>query len=284
MATSEADNDPLLTYREVGALLGVGERAALNWVREHDIPVLPGRPRRVRRGDVVAQARALGRPLADTSEVLRNTSEVFGSVPKPTSEANGSPEPIEASYRVAPEDLQHAIERTGEKYVADFAALYDRVSAELGAAYAGQLAAKDETIATQREALAAQRAIVADQGAALALVQARAEAAEAELAAPGWRRTSRVADVLGIVGTVFALAIPIAYGIQTAYAYATTQGPVLLDQVRLVTSIYASAISAAGTFIVALVINLVANFAKAGGRHAGEWTFRRWERWRTRRK
>jgi len=55
---------------------------------------------------------------------------------------------------VTPAQIERAIERTGQRYVTDMAALYDRVSTELGAVYEGQLAAKDQTIGTQAEMIA----------------------------------------------------------------------------------------------------------------------------------
>jgi hypothetical protein len=83
--------------------------------------------------------------------------------PEAAPEAPGSaPAPIGAAYRVTPAEIERAVVPTGEQYAADLSAMFDHL-AEL---YAGQLAAKDETIATQREALAALRR--------------RAEAAEAE--------------------------------------------------------------------------------------------------------
>ena len=60
-----------------------------------------------------------------------------------------------------PAEVQRASEATGARYVADFAALYGRISAEVGGLYEGQLAAKDETIAELRH-----RADVAEQEAA----------------------------------------------------------------------------------------------------------------------
>lgn len=92
------------------------------------------------------------------------------------------PEPYEAQYRVTPADVEQAIERTGAKYVADMAALYDRIAAEVGRLYEGQLAAKDETIAAQRDALATKDQALAADALALAELRRRAEAAEAGVA------------------------------------------------------------------------------------------------------
>ncbi len=75
-----------------------------------------------------------------------------GNVPGPGPEPG--PEPIEAAYRVTPVEVEQAIERTGAKYIADMASLYDRISTELGKVYEGQLVAKDQTIATQAETIA----------------------------------------------------------------------------------------------------------------------------------
>ncbi len=72
-----------------------------------------------------------------------------GPAPRP----EPGPEPIEAIYRVTPAEVEQAIERTGAKYVADMASLYDRISTELGKVYEGQLAAKDQTITTQAETI-----------------------------------------------------------------------------------------------------------------------------------
>ncbi len=57
---------------------------------------------------------------------------------------------IEAHYRVTPAAIEQAVSRTSAQYLGDLRT----VLAEVGKVYEGQLAAKDETIATQREALA----------------------------------------------------------------------------------------------------------------------------------
>ena len=94
------------------------------------------------------------------------------------------PEPIEARFTSAtPAEVERAIERTAGRYVADFAALYDRIAAEVGQLYEAQLVAKDETIATQRELVAHQAEILAEARDRLDDLRRRAEAAEAELSA-----------------------------------------------------------------------------------------------------
>jgi len=53
-----------------------------------------------------------------------------------------------------PAQIEQAIERTGEKYVTDMTALYDRVSTELSVVYEGQIAAKDQALAAKDETIA----------------------------------------------------------------------------------------------------------------------------------
>jgi excisionase family DNA binding protein len=67
-----------------------------------------------------------------------------------TDETAVPPEPIEAEYRVTPEVIEAAIERTGDKYVADMQVIFDRV----GRLYEAHLAAKDETIAALHKVIA----------------------------------------------------------------------------------------------------------------------------------
>ncbi len=102
-----------------------------------------------------------------------------GPAPRPEHGPVPGPEPIEAAYRVTPVEIEQAIERTGQKYVTDMAALYDRISAEVGKLYEGQLAAKDETIATQRAALVTKDQALTADALALAELRRRAEVAEA---------------------------------------------------------------------------------------------------------
>jgi len=70
--------------------------------------------------------------------------------------SGGSPRGSEAVGEavVTPTQIEQAIERTGQKYVTDMAALYDRISAELGQVYEGQIAAKDQALAAKDETIA----------------------------------------------------------------------------------------------------------------------------------
>jgi hypothetical protein len=166
---SEAPGSRWLTMPVIGALLGMSERAARDWVRRHDLPTHGTRPVRVSEQVVLAQ-------MAAEERVTRKPPEVAGSR-----------EPIEAEYRVTPEDLQVAIERTGAKYINDFTGLYEMINEALAKQYEARLAerdlalaAKDETIATQRLALASQADRLAEQQAVLAETRRRAEAIGAE--------------------------------------------------------------------------------------------------------
>jgi hypothetical protein len=203
----EADGAHLLTYREVGELLGVGERAALNWVKERAIPVTPGRPARVALADVVACAEATGRSLpglaADTPEALRKRSEAFGSASEVTGsgpEDFRSGEPIEAAYQVAGDAAPGAVLVPLQTMVEELRGLADQLAAlaarneglalEVGqlrervASYQTQLGAKDETIAVQAAGLAelraAQEATIAAKDQAIAELRHRLDVAEAE--------------------------------------------------------------------------------------------------------
>ena len=75
-------------------------------------------------------------------------------------------EPIEAAYRVMPEELERAIARTGERYVRDIQTVFDQVAA----LYEQRLAEKDALIITVRE----------EKDALIAELRRRAEAAEVE--------------------------------------------------------------------------------------------------------
>ena len=79
---------------------------------------------------------------------------------------------------VTPAQIERAIERTGQKYVTDMAALYDRVSTEVGRLYEAQLTAKEQTIATQAEALAEMREQLRAERLRLGIAEANVERLE----------------------------------------------------------------------------------------------------------
>ncbi len=160
-----------LTVAEAAALLGVEQRTVIKYRQQGKI-----------RGEKQGKHWHLwlAQTFIDTTRAERSGSR-SGMDPEQQSARSGTNSgSIEAAYRVSPAEIERAIERTGQQYVTDMAALYDRISAELGQVYAGQLAAKDETIATQRDALATQAETVAGQRAAIAELRRRAEQAEAE--------------------------------------------------------------------------------------------------------
>ena len=209
MVTSGVPGGRLLTYREVGQLLGVGERAALNWVREQDLPVTPGRPAKVTLADVVARAEALGRPLPG---LLARDSEDFGTPDRKSSEDFGTTsKPIEAAYQVAGEappvalvPLATMVEelRGLADQLAELARRNEGLALEVGtlrervAGHEGRIAAKEETIAELRRraelaeatgaahepVVAELRQRVGEQDRTLAEVAHRADLAEREAA------------------------------------------------------------------------------------------------------
>jgi hypothetical protein len=87
---------------------------------------------------------------------------------------------IEAEYRVTPEELQVAIERTGAKYINDFTGLYEMINAELARQYEARLAERDLALAAKDETIAAKDQTIATQAEALAEARRRAETIQAE--------------------------------------------------------------------------------------------------------
>lgn len=117
--------------------------------------------------------------------------------------------PIEADYQVTPDELQRAIERTGTKYVADFAQLYERVNEGLARLYEARLAEKDATIAAKDHALAADALAIAE-------LRRRAEVAEAEVSRRRDEEEQRQEEAA--VPTSPLLTLPEAPGAQEAPA------------------------------------------------------------------
>jgi len=170
-----------LTVAEAAALLGVEPRTVIKYRQQGKI-----------RGEKQGKAWHLwlAQTFIDTTRAERSGSRSGMDPEQQTARSGTHSESIEAVYRVSPTEIEQAIERTGQKYVTDIAAIYDRVSAELGQVYAGQLAAKDETIATKEQVIATQREALAtkDQALAadaLAIAELRRRAEEAEAAQDG---------------------------------------------------------------------------------------------------
>lgn len=164
---------------EVEELIGKKERNARYWLERHDIPFRGERPK-------LFSEQAIATVLASLGQEHRKPPEHPPEYPpegtgKPPETTGIHAAPIEAQYTsITPAEIERAIERTSARYVADFASLYDRIAGEVGGLYEAQLAAKDETIATQRELIAHQGEILADARDRLAELSRRAEAAEAE--------------------------------------------------------------------------------------------------------
>ena len=155
----EAPGSRWLTMPAIGALLGMSERAARDWVRRHDLPIHGRRPMRVSEQAVLAQ-------MAAEERVARKSPEVPPEAPGRPGEVPGSAEPIEAAYRVAGEavaevalvPLATMVEelRGLADQLNDMARRNEALALEVGqlrerqGGQAAQLAAKDETIAELR--------------------------------------------------------------------------------------------------------------------------------------
>jgi len=156
----EATGTRWLPIAEVAGLIGKQERNARYWLERHAIPWRGERPK-------VFSEQAILTVLANLGRDHRKAPE---HPPEHPPENTGMPfAPIEAAYRVMPEELERAIARTGERYVGDIQTVFDQVAA----LYEQRLAEKDAVIATIRE----------EKDALIAELRRRAEVAEAALAA-----------------------------------------------------------------------------------------------------
>ncbi len=194
----EAPGSRWLTMPAIGALLGMSERAARDWVRRHDLPVHGSRPMRVSEQAVLAQ-------MAAEERVARKSPEV-------PPEAPGSTEPIEAAYRVAGEGAAVALvplatmveELRGlATQLNDMARRNEALALEVGqlrerqGGQAAQLTAQEQTIAElRRRAEMAEAQLARQQAEAVAqAAQGTAGAARAleqeEHAPQGWARLRR---------------------------------------------------------------------------------------------
>jgi excisionase family DNA binding protein len=177
-----------LSVPEAARYLGISERAVRKRIGVNTIPAERegGGPWRVRVS--TADAAPIGTGGGPTS----GTSSAQGGIIGGT-----TAEPIEVAYRVVGEaaaevalvplatmveelrglaDQLQEMSRRNESLALEVGQLRER---QVG--HAGEVAAKDETIATQRDTLATQAERVAEQQATIAELRRRAEAAEAEL-------------------------------------------------------------------------------------------------------
>lgn len=149
-----------LTMPAIGALLGMSERAARDFVRRHDLPVHGSRPMRVSEQAVLAQ-------MAAEERVARKS-------PEAPPEAPGSTEPIEATYRVAGEGAAVALVPLATM-VEELRGLVTQLN---------DMARRNEALALEvgqsRERQGGQAAQLTAQGETIAELRRRAEVAEAE--------------------------------------------------------------------------------------------------------
>ena len=143
---------------EAAALLGVEQRTVIKYRQQGKI-----------RGEKHGKAWRLwlAQSFIDTIRAERSGTHSGMDPERNTHRSGMRSEYIEAPVRVTPGEIERAIERTGERYVADFVGLYDRISTEVREAYEGQIGAKDAALAAKDETIAELRR--------------RAETAEAEL-------------------------------------------------------------------------------------------------------
>jgi len=155
-ATPDDEGDRWLIAIEVAALIGRSERTARTWVAERNIPARAGRPERWSECAIRAH-------LSGQRGNPGGTPETAPEIPPGLPCCPG--EPIEAAFRVAPEELERAIARTGEKYIGDIQTIF----AQVAALYEQRLADRDALITTIRE----------EKDAVIAELRRRAEEAEA---------------------------------------------------------------------------------------------------------
>jgi len=142
MVTTPPCSSDGLTIREASAALGISPTTVRRRIKAgallaREVPTTQGYEWRV----------FLAGGQVPTAGEQGATTGVRGDDRQP-----GAWEPLDGQYRVTPEAIERAVERTGSKYVADVQALFDRV----GALYEAQLAAKDQALVAQAGQLAAQ--------------------------------------------------------------------------------------------------------------------------------
>ncbi len=183
---SETTGMRWLSIADVEGLIGKRERNARYWLERHDIPSRGERPKLFSEQAIVLKLAELGQPHRKPPEIPPE------HIPEYPPEGTGiHAEPIEAAYRVTPAEIEQAVSRTTAQYMGDLRTML----AEVGEVYAGQLAAKDETIAELRR-----RAEVAEADAAALRQRQAEEAAQAAQAALHGEEVATVVpeDVAGV--------------------------------------------------------------------------------------
>jgi hypothetical protein len=160
-----------LSVAEVAALLEVEQRTVIKY-RQH--------------GKILGEKHGkswrlwLSQDFIDSTRAERSGTHSGMDPDRHRSRSGTPPDPIEASYTsTTPAMVEQAIERTGARYVADFAALYDRISAEVGRLYEAQLEAKDQAIIAQGATLAAKDETISTQQEVMVELRHRVGLAEA---------------------------------------------------------------------------------------------------------
>ena len=180
----------------IGALLGMSERAARDWVRRHKLPVHGSRRARVSEQVVLAQ-------MAAEERVSRKSPEVSPEVPGSPGVPPGSAEPIEAAYRVAGEAAAEVALVPLATMVEELRGLADRLAdvgrrnealaLEVGTlrerqvGHEAQLAARDLALGGKDEVITAQTEMIAQLRRDRERVEAERDrlAAQAAQDAPG---------------------------------------------------------------------------------------------------
>ena len=148
-----------VSARDAARIVGVNERTIRRWIRAGVLPaVRDGAAYRIDLDELHRTAAG------------QRTPDSAADTPHQTPQ---QPDIIEARYRVTPAEIEQAVERTGERYVADMASMFDRVDG----LYRAQLDAKDETIGYLRSGLDQAGLRLAEQADAVAQLTAEREQA-----------------------------------------------------------------------------------------------------------
>ena len=181
MATDSGDGTELTTT-QAAALAGVTEKTIRDWVKAgHITAARTTEGRRIGRASLLTYLRTRSREAVERLPPEARPHIAADPPTEQTTDSVGATEPVEAQYRVTPAEVERAVARTGARYAADLRAMLDG----LREVYAGQVAAKDETIAAQRDALAELRRRAEAAEAECDALRQRLEAAQASPEAPG---------------------------------------------------------------------------------------------------
>jgi len=143
------EGDDLLTTDKVAAMLSVSVRTVRRYADSGRLaPVRLGRSVRYRLPDV-ERLIAEGEDTSGQDSTVPQRTPADSASQRPGAAPSGQ-DTIEATYRITPAEIEQAVARTSAQYMGDLRTML----AEVGRVYEGQLAAKDQVIATQADALA----------------------------------------------------------------------------------------------------------------------------------